>query len=129
MAVSNVERIMARRQINRMIEDDRVTVTFTRRERLSAPGGGWRWGNPRTLDPQEAGLIPFKRRMSDFVINTELGQVIDGAYVLLGRHDFDVKREDTFELNGERFRVKQVDVKTEIRVSAIIDYDGGPLNA
>jgi hypothetical protein len=122
--VSALERMMGRRQIEAMIMSDPVDIVISRRERIAVSGGGWRWGTPVVLEPQQVTLTPFKRRMSDFVVGTELGNVTSGAYVVVGRYDLDIRRADTFELNGEEFEVRQVDVKDEVRKAAIVDYFG-----
>lgn len=123
-----VERLMARRQIRAMIESDKITVVIQRRMKISTPGNGWKWGPTVTLDPQEAALMPFKRRMTEFLVNTELGDVPDLPYLLLGYPDLDVRKDDRFTWNGEEFVVGTVDFKKEVRVAAQVDYFGGNSN-
>lgn len=123
--MSDVERLMSRRQIARLINADKVEIVISRRPRVTAPGGGWRYGVGVNLPPQIVSIIPFKRRMSEIVINTESGDVLSGDYVILGEHDLDVARYDTFTLAGEHFRVIQVDLKVEVRKAALVEYYGG----
>lgn len=78
-----------------------------------------------TLEPQVVTVIPFKRRMSEIVMNTESGDVVSGDYVILGEDDLDIRREDTFTISSEHFRVIHVDLKTEVRKSALVEYYGG----
>lgn len=127
MGLSDVERIMGRRQIDALINADPVDVVFHRRTRVSTPGGGWKYGEEVEVndgEPQEATLIPFKRRMTEFLVNTEIGEVPDLPYVLLGRHDLDVQPDDWFIVNGEKLEVKTIDLKREVRIAAHVDYYG-----
>ena len=124
MVVEQVERIMARRQINALILADPIDIILTRRAKVPVPGGGWRFGPPAPLDPQQVTIIPFKRRMSDALVGTELGEVVDLPYVVVGRHDLDIQRGDIFIYNGDKFEVKNVDLKTEVRTAAHVDYYG-----
>jgi hypothetical protein len=122
--VSTIERIAGRRQINELIRRDLVVLSFHRRPKIDLHGGGWRWGPELTLQPQELALIPFKRRMTDFLLNTELGHLPDLPYVFLGRWDLDVAKDDWFTWGGDKFVVKTIDFKTEIRVTGQVDYLG-----
>jgi hypothetical protein len=132
MALDHIERVMGRRQINALIEADPVLVVFFRASRIDTGDGSYRLGTPAPVlvngKAQEVALIPFKRRMTEFLVNTELGNVPDLPYVLLGRHDLDVEEKDTFEWNGDKFEVQTIDLKTEVRVAAHVDYYGGNPN-
>ena len=122
--MSPIARVMERRQIDALILADPVDIVLRRRVRVDMPGGGWKWGPETPLPPQQVTLIPFKRRMTEFLVNTELGNVPDLPYVLVGRHTLDIRRDDWFEHNGDKFQVQTIDLKTEIRVAAHVDYFG-----
>lgn len=124
MVTSHIERLMGRRQIDALIRSDPIELILRRRAKIDVPGGGWRFGSETSLPPQTVTLTPFKRRMSEFVVGTELGEIIDGAYVVLGYSDLDIKRDDRFTHAGQEFTVVQVDIKTEVRTAAIVDYFG-----
>lgn len=132
MVTSRVETIAGRRQIAQMIEDDPTEVVLRRRERVEVPGGGWRWADPvdgTPLKPQTVKLIPFKRRMTQFLVGTELGPMADLPYVLLGYHDMDIQKDDLFTFEGGEFEVKTLDLsEPEIKLAAAIDYYGGGVN-
>jgi len=128
MGVSRIERVMGRRQIEALILADPIDIVLIRREKIPAPGGGWRWGPSTPLDPQQVTLIPFKRRMTEFLVNTEMGEVPDLPYVLVGRWNLDIERDDTFTYNGDQFEVKTIDIKEEIRIAAQVDYYGAKNN-
>lgn len=121
---------MARRQIAAMIEADWILVTFRRRPRVETADGGWTFGPEVALAPQKVRLIPFKRRMTEFLANTELGDVPDLPYILLGRHNLDIQRGDRFTYAQEEFEVKTLDIaEPEVKVVAHVDYYGGNKNA
>lgn len=122
--VDLVERIAGRRQVEQMIKDDPITVVFHRRERVAVHGGGWRWGSESARPPQEIALIPFKRRMTDFLVNTELGEVVNLPYVFVGRWNLDVEQDDWFTYGGDKYVIHTIDLKTEIRISGQVDYFG-----
>lgn len=128
MVLNSTQRVMERRQIRALIQADKVELSFIRSDRVDDGAGSWRKGPPRELPPQECALIPFKRRMTEFLVNTELGNVPDLPYVLLGFHTLDVKRGDTFTFQGEQYEVQTVDLKREVRVAAHVDYFGGAPN-
>lgn len=128
MALDQVERIMARRQISALISEDPVDIVLIRSEDIPDGAGGFRTGPPTPLAPQRVTILPFKRRMSELVIATEMGDVIDYPYAVVGMYNLDIKRDDEFTWNGEHFVVHAIDVKTEVRTTAQVDYKGGPKN-
>lgn len=130
MTLKGVELIQARRQIDAMIRADAVMVTFLRREKVDTGDGGWRWGELAPLPaPQQIALIPFKRRMTEFLKNTELGEVSDLPYVLLGRYNLNVRKHDRFVISGQEYEVKTIDMgEPEVKTAAQVDYYGGGPN-
>ena len=129
MALSPTERIMARRQIGALIDADPVDIILTRTPRVSDGAGGFLKGTPQELEPQTVTIIPFKRRMSEYQVNTELGDVIDYPYLVLGDHNLDIQRGDTFSWQGNIFEVHAIEVlEREVRIAAAVDYFGGPRN-
>jgi hypothetical protein len=66
--------------------------------------------------------------MTEFLVSTELGDVPDLPYTILGRHDFDVKKGDWFTWEGDKFEIITIDIKQEVRVAAHADYFGGAKN-
>jgi hypothetical protein len=132
MVMSPVALIAERRQIDAIIGADPVEVVFMRSEKIPTPDNSFYWG-PRTPvykpgtqnDPQRVAMVPFKRRLTDMLINTEIGDVELVPYTLVCRHDADVKRGDEFELDGEQYKVKWIDIKKQVRITAGVDYQGG----
>lgn len=130
MVVSGVELMMSRRQIREMIMTDVFSVTLKRRTKLSQPSGGWKWSDYVPLEPQNARLIPFKRRVTEFLVNTEIGDVPDLPYILLGFHTMDAKRGDKFTYRGDEFELITADIgEPEVKCLFQVDYYGGGINA
>lgn len=129
MVMSHTERIMARRQVRAEIKTDPVEILPVRRTKVSDGAGGWRWGPEAPIEEaQEVLIAPAKRRLSDFLVNTELGPVVDYPFILLGYHDADILPDDTFTWAGDTFQVKSIHIKTEVSKVAQIDYFGGTQN-
>lgn len=121
----NVRTIASRRQVDALIKADPIMVSFERRQKIDAGTGGWTWGPPQALAPQQVSLIPFKRRMSEYLVNTELGEVPDLPYELLGRYNLDIQEEDTFTYNGNKYQVKTITAENrDIQITAQVDYYG-----
>lgn len=129
MGLSQVEKVMGRRQLDALIRSDPVEIILKRRPKLSVPGGGWRYGAEVSLVPQVVTIVPFKRRMTEFLVNTELGDLPDLPYIILGYPTLDILRDDTFYWQGDLFKVETIDLKREVRVAAHVDYFGGTTNA
>lgn len=123
--MSTVERLMARRQVEAEIKTDPVEIIVTRRTKVSDGAGGWRWGPPTPMPAQEVLITPAKRRLSDMLVNTELGQVVDYPYIILARHNADLKRDDVFFWQGDQFQVQTIHIETEVSITAQVDYFGG----
>jgi hypothetical protein len=119
---------MARRQISALIAADPVEIVLKRKPKIDAPGGGWRWGPETALPPQTVTLVPFKRRLTEFLVNTELGDVPDLPYTVVGHSTLDIKKDDVFQWEGDTYIIKAVDIKLEVRVAAEVDYLGGTKN-
>jgi hypothetical protein len=126
--VTLAERIMGRRQVEAEIKSDPVNITISRRTKVDDGAGGWTWSNPTTLDPQEVTITTAKRRLSDMLQNTELGDVVRAPYVVIARHDADIRRDDEFLWNGDHFKVISTQIKTEVQLTAQIDYLAGAHN-
>ena len=130
MVVQGIERVMARRQVDAMIKADPVNVVIRRREKIFQVDNSWRWSSEVSLLPQEALLVPFKRRLSEMLVNTELGDLVELPYVLLGRWDFDGRKDDRFNWAGDEFVIKSKDIgEPEIKAVFLVDYFGGESNA
>lgn len=119
---------MARRQIRALISEDPINLVLHRRTEIPDGAGGFKKGPSTPLPAQRVTILPFKRRMSELIIATEMGDVVDYPYAVVGMYNLDIKRDDEFDWDGEHFVVHAVDVKTEVRTTAQVDYKGGPKN-
>lgn len=120
---------MARRQVQAEIQTDPVDIIPTRKTKVKDGSGGWRWSPPTPIDePQTVLIAPAKRRLSDMIVNTELGNVVDYPFILVAKHDADIEQDDTFSWNGEQFQVKSIHIKTEVSKIVQVDYFGGNTN-
>lgn len=129
MVKSDIERIMARRQIKAIIDSDPVDVMFTRVSMIPDGAGGYKRGTPTPIAAQTVTIIPFKRRFSEMMINTELGDVTEYPYTIVGMPGLDVQRGDIFTWAGDQYEVHQIDpMHQDVRVVAQIDYSGGRTN-
>ena len=129
MVKSPTELLMARRQIAALINSDPVDIILTRTPKVPDGAGGFVKGPPITLPKQTVAIHPFKRRFSEMLTNTEMGDIVDYPYVVLGFPDLDIKRDDVFTWQGDTFKVHDLDIKVDVRVKAQVDYFGGVSNA
>jgi hypothetical protein len=111
-----------------MIDSDPIEINITRTPKVPDGAGGFVKGTPVTLSKQTVAIHPFKRRFSEMLVNTEMGDVVDYPYVVLGRPGLDIQRGDTFTWQGDQFVVHTVDIKVDVRVKAQVDYYGGTSN-
>lgn len=126
--MNRVEVLMARRQVNALILADPVMITPARKTQIDTGDGGWKWGPSTPQGQVQVAIVPAKRRLSEFLVNTELGKVVDYPFILLGRHTADIQKDDTFTWQGDQYQVKSIYIKTEVSLTAQIDYFGGTTN-
>jgi hypothetical protein len=130
--VTQVERVMGRRQVDAEINSDPIIIFPERRTKIEDGAGGWTWSTwtPVTEQGFEVAITTAKRRLSDMIVGTELGDVVRAPYIVIARHDVDLRRDDQFDWNGDRFYVCGIQIKTDVQITAQIDYlaGGGALN-
>jgi hypothetical protein len=129
MTLVGPELIMARRQIRAMIQADPISVTLSRRTKTKTAANGWVWSSPTALAAQTCRLIPFGMRVTQFLLNTDLGKLPQLPYLLLGPAGMDAKRGDTFVFNGDNFELVTEDIgEPEVKCLYQVDYWGGENN-
>lgn len=106
------------------IRSDRVNLVLYRAPIITTPSGGKQRGEPVALPPQVARLTPFKRRLGDFVVETSMGHIEGYQFLLLGYHDMDIERGDTFSYQGREYEIREVDPDRDVRTQALVDYFG-----
>ena len=120
---------MSRRQVDAEIKADPVDIILMRKTKVADGAGGWKWSDEAPLRPQQVTIVPAKRRLSDMLVNTELGDVVNAPYIVLGRYTLDIQRGDHFTWNGDDFKVDQVAIKEEVSKTCPVVYFGGTHNA
>jgi hypothetical protein len=126
--VSAAERLMSRRQVQAMIKADPVTIIPIRTTKVDDGAGGWLPSTPTPVKPITGTIVPAKRRLSNMLTNTELGDVLRAPYIFLGPHNADLLKGDIFAWDGNDFEVQELELKEEIGITAQIDYVKGPQN-
>lgn len=123
------ELIMRRRNVLAFIKADPISLVITR------PGaplknnetGGYIKSDDTTLPPQLARIVPNRRRYFPGLVNSEAGDIPKTDYLLLGMHDLDLAKEDTFVWMGEHYKVDGIhEQRIESTLAAIMLR--GPIN-
>lgn len=117
---------MQQRQLEAFVDAEEIQVELWRKDRVELASGGYGWGEPYQLPPQQARLVPFKRRYTQIVVNTQYGDVPELQYILVfPTPNADVKREDWFFYKGARYEVESIDeVSRLVRTAAEVIYKG-----
>ncbi len=116
--MGSAELLLRRRNLDAFIRADPVTITFSRPTQVNTGNGGWKPGTPTVLPPQQMRFVPFKRRLSDEIVNTQDGYQMYGEYVLVGRPNIDAEKGDEFDHNGLHYRVKDIEPKSDDRAQS-----------
>lgn len=107
-----IELKVMRRVVQGFIRADEIEIIFTRPTKVQSDSGGWTEGSPIVLDAQKFRVVPFKRRLVHQEANTQDGAIPLVPYVLVGRPDVDVQRDDEFDWNGKHCKVVGVEAMT-----------------
>lgn len=122
------ELVMRRKNVAEFIRAAPVDITITRTsEPVRTPGGGKLPGKVTVLPEQRVRIVQNFRRYNAGVVNAEAGDVPNGVYVLIGKHNSDIERDDVFEAEGEKYIVLGVSqIRRKEYVLATVDYYGPP---
>lgn len=107
--MNTLELKMRQRVMQGFISADSISITLTRKTKIASGNGSWTEGSPVTLPPQKFRLVPFKRRLSKELANTQDGSIPLLDYVLVAPTGADVQRDDEFTYQG--FQCKIVGVE------------------
>ena len=120
------EQKMQHRQIEAFVDAEEISVELWRKDRMELTSGGYGWGDPYQLPAQRARLVPYKRRYTEIVVNTQYGDVPELQYLLIfPTPDANIKREDWFFHEGARYEVESIDeVSKLVRTAAEVIYKG-----
>ena len=127
---TRVEVLVQRRQtVAYLAAPEAREIVLTRpTPKVRTAGGGRTKGTPLDLAPQTFRVVPIKRRVTPSQSNIVEGTVTVNQYVLVGRWDADVKKDDEFELDGGRYKVDSVEPGRQYRTLAILTFRGQDLN-
>jgi len=107
--------MVMRRNLDAFIRSDPTMITLVRTAKVQTSAGGWVKGTSTPIPAQQMRFVPFKRRMSDAVNNTQDGPLSLAEYILVGRYNVDVQKGDEFDYNGLHHSVTQIEPKTQDR--------------
>lgn len=120
------ELIMRRKNVTEFINADSVDITITRLgEPERTPSGGKKPGKTETLSPQTVRIVQNVRRYTAGLVNAEAGDIPNGLYVIIGRHNANIKRDDVFTAGGEKYIVLGVSkLRKEEYTLGTLDFYG-----
>ncbi len=101
-----------RRVVGAFIAADELEITLTRVSKPVTTNGSWIEGTNYNLEPQLFRVVPFKRRLVHQESNTQDGDIPMEPYVLVGRPNVDVQRDDEFTYAGRRCKIVGVEAMT-----------------
>lgn len=116
-----------RRMTKEYLEDAGIELILTRHERVKSDTGGYSTTS-RVLDSQIFAIIGPQaglRRAPE--VPSNVGDVAAYNLTLLGYHDADVRDNDTFELDGGRYRVDFVfpdSYRAQYEKVCVVVYEG-----
>lgn len=130
MSASNrVETLVQRRQTAAYLAAEPQRIALERpTPAVKTPSGGKAKVPPTKLPDQTFRLVPFKRRVTHTQSNITEGTVTVTSYVLVGRWDADVQRDDEFVVDEggrlHRYKVEAVEPGRSFRTLADVTYRG-----
>jgi len=108
----DVELLSMRRQMDAFIAAQPLVLRLNRPVMTATAAGGYLEGEPEVLSPQRFRLVPFKRRFTHQVVDTQDGDIPLTQYVLVGKFNANVQTDDYFEYKGTTYRVVGVEPKS-----------------
>jgi hypothetical protein len=106
---------MLRKNLDAFIRADPLMISLARSVKIQTDAGGWVKGPPVILAPQQFRIGWFTRRLSKSVNNTAEGYISVQSYIIIGRWDVDLLRDDEFDYQGNHYIVDEVEPKTDDR--------------
>ena len=123
MGIQEAELRVQRIMTDKFIQADSVEVTLYRSARSADGAGGYTDASPAPLPPQVMRLIPLRDGAEEQL--TADGQKVRPTYMLMGRHDADMQRWDTFTTeDGTRYEVVFVNANRQYQVKGEVAYRG-----
>ncbi len=122
MGISAAELRVQRSLTEKFIGADSFPVVLYRSSRTADGAGGWIPGDPAPLPPQVMRLIPLQDGAQERF--TADGQAVTPGYMLMGKHDADMARWDTFEHRGATYEVVFINENRHYQVKGEVVYRG-----
>ena len=122
------ELIMRRKNVTEFIRADSVDIEISRTSKPErTASGGKKPGETKKLPKQTIRIVQNVRRFTAGLVNAEAGDIPNGVYVIIGRHNADIQRDDTFEAGGEKYIVMGISQlrKNEYTLGTL-DFYGKP---
>lgn len=118
------ELAVMRKQTEHFIRDNPEQITLTRGGgRTSDGAGGYKVEPGDPGEPQIMRLVPQDLRSGVQSRNVD-GEEVSPAYVLIGKHDADIKKDDVFTRNGRNYEVTWVRDDRRYETWAEVIYRG-----
>lgn len=121
MAISLTELNAHRAVTLAFINSDSFSCTLTRRTKTADGAGGYVFSDT-TLSPQTMRLIPLGDGASERI--GEDGKAVRPGYMLMGRWDADMAREDTFTKDGRQYRIVFINDNVQYEKKGEVVYVG-----
>lgn len=122
MGIHPAELAAQRRLTKTFVWADAKDIELVRTERVPDGAGGVILGDPVRLPPQTMRLIPGQDGAQERF--TAEGVAVKPSYKLLGTHEADMQRWDTFELDGHRYEVVFINENRQYQVKGEVVYHG-----
>jgi len=115
-----------RKIVGAFIAADETEIILTRLTKIVTSNGSWVEGLAYDLDPQRFRIVPFKRRLVHQEADTQDGAIPLEPYVLVGRPDVDVQRDDEFTFADRQCKVVGVEAMTadgELTDRIVVEFE------
>lgn len=125
--MDHAERVLQRRNTRALIDADPVDVEIFRSTTTETAGGGTRKSTPSGLGrKQRFRLAPASMftNLTQMMAAQIEGMVPRQEWVILGRHDADIRKDDLLQINGVPYKVFFVDPKREYQTLARVHQEG-----
>jgi hypothetical protein len=97
-----------RKNLQIFIDADWRDIWIERPTKQVTDAGSWIEGQPENLPPQRCRIVPGKRRRGDTEVDSQDGNIPISAWDLVCPVDMDIRRDDEFVVDDNRYKVIQV---------------------
>lgn len=122
MGISPMELAVQRKNTKAFIRADAEVFVLERSAFASDGAGGHTRGTPAPLPPQLMRLVPLQDGSTPQL--TADGEMIEPSYILIGHHDADMERWDTFTTDNGRYEIVSVNLNRQYECKGEVAYRG-----